>query len=419
MNSIIDLTKDYIETLLSVHASIVQNNVESTKALCDTIAPPMAGTSYNGETLLTYFNKLEEQIIYDVEDCFFLHWIVIKLPQNPDTNKDFLVIGPFFTSAQTASQMDLLTQRALLRNRIQVSFTTPLKMFYNSVPVCSLTKVITLARILITHLYDTEREPLCKTVYPFGLDRKVDPQDYYVEEEHVYMAQTERRYSLESKLQADVTQGASVGALQTWRILRVEMENLRRLKDPLRNAKNNGIVLNTILRKAVARSYVHPLYIDSLSNQILSAIENTNSVEELHRMQEDSILEYCKLVTKHSLIKYTPMVRQALNYINTHLSSDIHLPEIASAINVSPNYLSAVFNREAEMSISTYINRRRIEKAVELLETSNANIEDIASFVGFSDMNYFTRVFKGIKGITPSEYRKHGIITDVSSGKKR
>ena len=73
--------------------------------------------------------------------------------------------------------------------------------------------------------------------------------------------------------------------------------------------------------------------------------------------------------------------------------------------------MSAVFNRETKQSISTYINQRRVDKAIELLETSNASIEDVASFVGFSDMNYFTRVFKGIKGMTPSDFRKHSVIS--------
>ncbi|MCQ2981338.1 MAG: AraC family transcriptional regulator [Treponemataceae bacterium] len=406
MNDLIKVTKEYIETLLSVHVNVIENTQESADAFFGSMAPPMAGTSYNGTTILNYFLKLEEKIVYDVEDCFFLHWIILKLPEGVEDNGAVLALGPFFDT----NPPENLVQKSLLRNALHASYTTPLKMFYNSVPVCSTTKAITVARICLQHLFHIEGEPECKTVYPFGIDKKVEPTEYYVEEEHIYMAQTERRYSLETRLQADVTQGNSVGAMQTWRILRVEMDNLKKIKDPLRNAKNNSIVHNTILRKAVERSYVHPLYIDSLANQILSAIENTNSVEDLHKLQEDCIIEYCKLVTKHSLIKYTPMVRQALNYINTHLSSDIHLPEIASAINVSPNYLSAVFNRETEMSISTYINRRRIEKAVELLETSNASIEDIATFVGFSDMNYFTRVFKGIKGVTPSDFRKHGKI---------
>ena len=366
----------------------------------------MAGTSYTPSSILKYFNTIPEKTIYDIEDCFFLKWAVIKLPEI-DGKSSFLALGPYFSSQPPEN----ITQKALLRNSLQASYTTPLKMFYHSVPVCSTSKVVTVLRICLGQLFEIENEPECRTVYPFGSNKKVDPTNYYVEEEHIYMAQAERRYSLETRMQADVTQGNSVGAMQTWRLLRVEMENIRRVKDPLRNTKNNCIIHNTILRKAAERAYVHPLYIESLSNQIISAIEDSNSVDELHKMQETFITEYCKLVSKHSLIKYTPMVRQALNYINTHLSSDIHLPEIASAINVSPNYLSAVFNRETKQSISTYINQRRVDKAIELLETSNASIEDVASFVGFSDMNYFTRVFKGIKGMTPSDFRKHSVIS--------
>lgn len=405
MKKIIEITKEYIETLLSLHVTEIENTEESAEAFFNQLAPSMAGTSYTPASILKYFNTIPEKTVYDIEDCFFLKWAVIRLPEI-DGKSSFLALGPYFSSQPPEN----ITQKALLRNSLQASYTTPLKMFYHSVPVCSTSKVITVMRICLGQLFDIETEPECRTVFPFGSNKKVDPTTYYVEEEHIYMAQAERRYSLETRMQADVTQGNSVGAMQTWRLLRVEMENIRRVKDPLRNAKNNCIIHNTILRKAAERAYVHPLYIESLSNQIISAIEESNSIDELHKMQEVFITEYCKLVSKHSLIKYTPMVRQALNYINTHLSSDIHLPEIASAINVSPNYLSAVFNRETKQSISTYINQRRVDKAIELLETSNASIEDVACFVGFSDMNYFTRVFKGIKGMTPSDFRKHSVI---------
>jgi len=407
MNAMVPFTKEIIETLLSVNVSVVENTEESASDFFSRLTPPMAGTSYDANAILKYLLKLSDKIVYDIEDHYFLKWAAIKLPETEDyKNPAFLIIGPYF-----ASQMpENLTQKSLLRNNLQAAYASPLKMYYHSVPICSPTKVITIARSCINNYFGIKGEPECRSVFPFGNENKVESSEYFVEEEHIYMAQTERRYSLETRMQADVTQGNSVGALQTWCILRVELENNKRYIASLRNAKNQCIVHNTILRKAVEKAYVHPLYIDSLSNQIMSMIESKNSIEELRKLQEDCIVEYCKLVTQHSLIKYTPMVRQALNYINTHLSSDIHLPEIASAINVSPNYLSAVFNRETKFSISTYINRRRIEKAFELLETSNASIEDIATFVGFSDMNYFTRVFKGIKGMTPSEFRKHSKV---------
>ena len=407
MNAMVPFTKEIIETLLSVNVSVVENTEESASDFFSRLTPPMAGTSYDASAILKYLLKLSDKIVYDIEDHYFLKWAAIKLPETEDyKNPAFLIIGPYF-----ASQMpENLTQKSLLRNNLQAAYASPLKMYYHSVPICSPTKVITIARSCINNYFGIKGEPECRSVFPFGNENKVESAEYFVEEEHIYMAQTERRYSLETRMQADVTPGNSVGALQTWCSLRVELENNKRYIASLRNAKNQCIVHNTILRKAVEKAYVHPLYIDSLSNQIMSMIESKNSIEELRKLQEDCIVEYCKLVTQHSLIKYTPMVRQALNYSNTHLSSDIHLPEIASAINVSPNYLSAVFNREPKFSISTYINRRRIEKAFELLETSNASIEDIATFVGFSDMNYFTRVFKGIKGMTPSEFRKHSKV---------
>ena len=79
MDSLLALTREYIETLLSVHVTILENTQDSFDKFFQDTAPPMAGTSYNGTTLYNYFSKLNEKVIYDTEDCFFLKWILYSL----------------------------------------------------------------------------------------------------------------------------------------------------------------------------------------------------------------------------------------------------------------------------------------------------------------------------------------------------
>lgn len=90
------------------------------------------------------------------------------------------------------------------------------------------------------------------------------------------------------------------------------------------------------------------------------------------------------------------------NYANTTLSVD----SIAQAIHLSPNYISHLFKKEMNDAPSVYINKVRIEKAKILLRTGNRTLSDIAAAVGYSDSNYFMRIFKKLTGTTPSDYRR-------------
>lgn len=104
--------------------------------------------------------------------------------------------------------------------------------------------------------------------------------------------------------------------------------------------------------------------------------------------------------------KYNRMTQEALRIIKlSYYKSDISLSYIANQINVSPSYLSSVFNREVGMSIAKYIMELRIEKARNLLKQTSLRIVDVAEAVGYNDKRYFGQVFKRETGSTPNEYR--------------
>lgn len=139
-------------------------------------------------------------------------------------------------------------------------------------------------------------------------------------------------------------------------------------------------------------------------------IENSNKSEELEEFKFQMISAYCRFVQKYRLDEYSPLVRNAVTYIRVHLSDQLSLRQIASGIKVSPSYLSRIFNREVKESISSFITRARVEKAAERCPFSQEPIQNVAAYVGFSDLNYFSRCFKKWMGKTPSEYRAESTI---------
>lgn len=100
------------------------------------------------------------------------------------------------------------------------------------------------------------------------------------------------------------------------------------------------------------------------------------------------------------------VLEKALKYIEENYSSDtLSLNEVAGAVEVSPNYFSALFSAEMNKTFIEYVTEKRMERAKKLLKTTDKHTRDISLEVGYKDSHYFSFVFKKTQGITPREYR--------------
>jgi len=100
------------------------------------------------------------------------------------------------------------------------------------------------------------------------------------------------------------------------------------------------------------------------------------------------------------------IVNKAISFIDDNYGNNISLEDVADNLIISKYYLSSVFKKETGINMSFYINKVRIEKAKQLMRTSNAKIKEIYDVVGFSNQQYFSKVFKKISGQTIMEYKE-------------
>lgn len=98
---------------------------------------------------------------------------------------------------------------------------------------------------------------------------------------------------------------------------------------------------------------------------------------------------------------------KALTYIKCNYLSDISVNDVAKELGYSASYFGYIFKKIHGISINHYILEVRLEKAAQLLQSSNHSVSYIAEAVGFSGANYFSTAFKSRFGITPREYRKN------------
>ncbi len=96
-------------------------------------------------------------------------------------------------------------------------------------------------------------------------------------------------------------------------------------------------------------------------------------------------------------------------YLEAHYSRRISLNELSSMYHMDKSYLGRVFTKTYGVSIIKFHQQTRIERSKELLRYSNASITQIADKLDFEDINTFSRVFKQVTGMSPSEYRAHAL----------
>ena len=105
-----------------------------------------------------------------------------------------------------------------------------------------------------------------------------------------------------------------------------------------------------------------------------------------------------------------PLCRRSLSaqigsFIDAHYREDISMQDAAAALRYSDAYFCKLFKQCFKVNFSAYLNEYRVNRARQLMLDPRLNMKDIGAAVGYSDANYFTRVFKRLTGQTPSEYR--------------
>ncbi|MBM7567249.1 response regulator transcription factor [Paenibacillus sacheonensis] len=100
-------------------------------------------------------------------------------------------------------------------------------------------------------------------------------------------------------------------------------------------------------------------------------------------------------------------MHKLLTYIQEHYAEPLSLADMAAHFHFNPSYLSNYFASHNKEGFSEHVNRVRIEKACELLRNGDMTISEVSSQVGYSDHSYFTKVFRKLKGISPSQYRRN------------
>lgn len=138
----------------------------------------------------------------------------------------------------------------------------------------------------------------------------------------------------------------------------------------------------------------------------LPAIMGTQDLGQLKEWFVTKIIAACQNILSKRGEKSNSVIETAKKYIKNNYSRDISLEDVSRAVNISPYYFSKIFKEDTGENFIEYLTNIRIEKAKELLETTDYSMKEICAEIGYSDPNYFSRSFKKNVGVTPTEYKE-------------
>lgn len=146
---------------------------------------------------------------------------------------------------------------------------------------------------------------------------------------------------------------------------------------------------------------------DSLWSQKFQPYDNASTPEEAKQYARQVIKQVIKLRDCESTKQQNNLLKQAIDFINENYSDvSISLNKVAKEVNISPNYLSAIFSQEVGQTLIEYLTSKRIDEAKLMLRQTDDRLREIAFAIGYKDPHYFSFVFKKVSGCTPSEYRR-------------
>jgi two-component system response regulator YesN len=184
--------------------------------------------------------------------------------------------------------------------------------------------------------------------------------------------------------------------------LRSLFRHLKNSMYPIKTVKNSSILLYSFITKSLLHHVPSKKELEHTKN-IYTKIHGSQSIDDLYKILSTTIHSASDITVSES--STSEIVKKVTSYIQQHFNENISLSSIAETMHVNSSYLSRLFKKETNNTLTVAITKIRMEKAKELLLTTDKKIYEIANAVGIEDATYFSQLFKKYTGLNPKEYK--------------
>lgn len=192
--------------------------------------------------------------------------------------------------------------------------------------------------------------------------------------------------------------------LQALEFLKKYMEYLAKVRHDEYISKN---LLKNLLYNFLMELEKSGVEIDSLRGDFFRQIDEADTIERYQECCCGRIFVQLREIAERieGSSEEDRRIAEIKDYINAHYSEKLDLTDIAREFSFNYHYISSYFNQYIPEGFSGYLNTVRIEKSCALLRKTKMPISDVSVAVGYSDHGYYCRMFRKLKGQTPSQYR--------------
>ena len=231
-------------------------------------------------------------------------------------------------------------------------------------------------------------------------------EKFYHPEKHVFSNEDDVL-----KLSVGEVQDSQIMQMISEDITRKDTDQLRKHFACLKEKYHDNTQYSAMYIKFVFSNVIQELFQENqfsgerrLEHEI-ERLYNCRNIMEIVEVTEDNIKEYEAFLDR-SMSSSRNEVAAVKNYIYQHYEEDLNLEMLAEKVYLSSGYLSFIFKKETGMNLNRYIRVFRMEKAKELLCSTNMKVAQVSERVGFANVSYFCRSFREYYGSSPESYRK-------------
>ena len=167
----------------------------------------------------------------------------------------------------------------------------------------------------------------------------------------------------------------------------------------------NSVFKLLVIARTSVNEYRKGYSDESAFSTTFSILGNCSTKEDFENYLVPQIEDCAVIISGSKKNKENPVISKAKAYVEAHIGSEISLDQTADSVGVNPFYLSKLFKEETGSNFIDFVNDVRLEKARSLLKKLELSIKEVSFDCGYSDQNYFSKIFRRKFGITPTEYR--------------
>ena len=350
---------------------------------------------FKAEVLQPLLQKIEPGVLYEFRDRLgvcVLFFVLDGVPMN---------VGPF-----VRREFDLdRTRRLMLEAGLPGSYAESIRLYYSNFPLCGMTRAID-AILACYRAFLPEAPSLnLARIDDYPETHRLPTINY---NESLDYSSVYRHYELENQFLHTIEKGdAEHVVIALDQMAAAGLRDKRFVSAVYQDVNVSMAILRTLARKAAENGGASVVEINEITQRALQKMLAEASTSRKTQVMKQMCVELAEAVdrARSRLGNFSPPIRKAVDTLRHNYSQDLGLPELAGHVGMSASHLSRLFSKEVGMSVSQYVAALRCEEAASLLKDSNLPIYEIAAYVGYTDNNYFVKVFKKHYGTTPSDYR--------------